>query len=101
MPEWLKGADCKSAAFLLRWFESNPAQYKVWYNYHKPVILLIIEKMLIKNKKIKKNRKLRNFGILNKFLNGVLITKINPTKLLIKNLGYLIIFFQKLSIDKF
>ena len=24
MPEWLKGADCKSADVRLRWFESNP-----------------------------------------------------------------------------
>ena len=55
----------------------------------------------MKNKKIKKNRKLRNFGTLNKFRNGVIITKINPTKLLIKNLGYRITFLQKLSIDKF
>lgn len=23
--EWLKPADCKSAAYALRWFESNPA----------------------------------------------------------------------------
>ncbi|GBR00043.1 hypothetical protein AA102526_2008 [Asaia lannensis NBRC 102526] len=23
MPEWLKGADCKSAGVRLRWFESN------------------------------------------------------------------------------
>ena len=24
VPEWLKGADCKSAGARLRWFESNP-----------------------------------------------------------------------------
>ena len=24
VPEWLKGADCKSAGSRLRWFESNP-----------------------------------------------------------------------------
>ena len=24
VPEWLKGADCKSAGLRLRWFESNP-----------------------------------------------------------------------------
>ena len=24
VPEWLKGADCKSAGVRLRWFESNP-----------------------------------------------------------------------------
>ncbi len=26
VPEWPKGADCKSAGTCLRWFESNPAQ---------------------------------------------------------------------------
>jgi hypothetical protein len=26
VPEWLKGADCKSAGVRLRWFESNPLQ---------------------------------------------------------------------------
>lgn len=30
---------------------------------------------------------MRNFGILNKFLNGVNIIKINPITLLIKNRG--------------
>jgi hypothetical protein len=44
-------------------------------------------------------KKIRNFGILNKFLKGVRITKIKPTKLLIKNLGYLRIFVQKLFIN--
>jgi hypothetical protein len=29
VPEWLKGADCKSAAGTLRWFESNSAQFKL------------------------------------------------------------------------
>lgn len=28
MPEWLKGADCKSAVARLRWFESTPAHHK-------------------------------------------------------------------------
>lgn len=27
MPEWTKGADCKSAGWRLRWFESVPAHY--------------------------------------------------------------------------
>ena len=27
MPEWLKGADCKSAVARLRWFESTPAHH--------------------------------------------------------------------------
>ena len=26
MPEWLMGADCKSAGFRLRWFKSSSAQ---------------------------------------------------------------------------
>jgi hypothetical protein len=37
--------------------------------------------------KMNKNKKIRNFFILNKDLNGVSITKINPVKLLIKNRG--------------
>ena len=37
---------------------------------------------------------IRNFEILNKFLNGVKMTKINPAKLLIKNRGYRAIFVQ-------
>ena len=40
-------------------------------------------------------KKMRSFGILNKFLTGPKITKIDPVKLLIKNLGYLEIFAQK------
>ena len=32
-------------------------------------------------------KKIRNLGILNKFLNGVKITKISPVTLLIKNRG--------------
>ena len=46
-------------------------------------------------------KKIRNLGILNKFLKGVRITKIKPTKLLIKNLGYRRIFVQKLFIKYF
>jgi|AntRauTorckE5430_2_1112549.scaffolds.fasta_scaffold29655_1 hypothetical protein len=45
------------------------------------------EKLIIK--------KIRSFGILNKFLNGAKIIKINPAKLLIKNRGYLEMFVQK------
>ena len=44
-------------------------------------------------------KKIRNLGILNKFLKGVRITKIKPTKLLIKNLGYRRMFVQKLFIN--
>ncbi len=43
--------------------------------------------------------KIRNFGTLNKFLKGAKITKIKPAKLLIKNLGYRRILFQKSFID--
>ena len=40
------------------------------------------------NKKImNKTKKIRNLGILNKFRNGAKITRIKPTKLLIKNRG--------------
>ena len=45
-------------------------------------------------------KKTRNFGTLNKFLNGVKIIIISPTKLLIKNRGYLEILFQKLFIKR-
>ena len=37
----------------------------------------------------------RNFLILNKFRNGVIIIKIKPAKLLIKNRGYRDTFVQK------
>ena len=36
---------------------------------------------------MKKSAITRNFGILNNFLKGVKITKINPVKLLMKKLG--------------
>ena len=56
-------------------------------NFYKPTILIIIlYKSRIINKK-NTTRKMRNFGTLNKFLNGAKITRIKPTKLLIKNLG--------------
>ena len=47
------------------------------------------------NKKQLSSKTIRNFGILNKFLRGAKITKINPAKLLIKNRGYREILFQK------
>ena len=31
MPEWLKGADCKSAGFCLRWFKSSSAQFVIYF----------------------------------------------------------------------
>ena len=40
-----------------------------------------------KTKIIKKSITIRNFGILNSFLKGVKITKINPVKLLMKKPG--------------
>ena len=43
-----------------------------------------------------KNR--RNLGVLNRFLKGVNIIKINPIILLIKNRGYRTILLQKLFI---
>lgn len=57
--------------------------------------------MLKITKKINKIAKVRNFGILNKFLRGLVITKSKPAKLVKKNRGYLIIFFQKFSINKY
>ena len=29
VPEWLKGADCKSVGLRLRWFESIPLHHKI------------------------------------------------------------------------
>jgi hypothetical protein len=48
---------------------------------------------------IKRIRKIRNFGILNKFRKGVRIISTKPNKLLIKNLGYLRMFVQKLFMN--
>ena len=41
----------------------------------------------MQNIRIKIAKKVRNFDVLNKDLNGVSITDINPTTLLIKNRG--------------
>ena len=67
--------------------------------YNPPIFLIIIYKLKILIKKII-IMYIRNFLILNKFLNGVKIIKIRPIRLLTKNLGYREIFFQKLSIEK-
>ena len=94
MPEWLKGADCKSAALfatLVR-IQLDPGIYK-------PVILTIILYIVRIIKLTERIKKSLNLGILNKLRNGVRITKIKPIKLLIKNRGYLIMFFQKLFIN--
>ena len=40
MPEWLKGADCKSANFGLRWFESIPA-HQISYCFYRGVEQLV------------------------------------------------------------
>ena len=61
----------------------------LFYNnkYYKPTIFIIIlYKNPITNKK-NRIKRIRNLGTLNKFLNGAKITKIKPTKLLIKNRG--------------
>ena len=94
MPEWLKGADCKSAALfatLVR-IQLDPENYK-------PVMPIIIRYKVIIIKLIERIKKSLNLGILNKFRKGVRIIKIKPSKLLIKKRGYLIILFQKLFIN--
>ena len=81
MPEWLKGADCKSVAF--RYVGSNPTRP----NFYTPNILLIMVYKVKVNKINIKIRATRNFLILNRFLNGDKIMIIKPVKLLIKNRG--------------
>ena len=81
MPEWLKGADCKSVAF--RYVGSNPTRPKSYT----PIIFLIMVYKVSVNKINVKIRITRNFLILNRFLNGVKIITTRPVKLLIKNRG--------------
>ena len=50
-------------------------------------IFIRIKYKPIKKKIMNKTKKLRNLGIFNKFRNGAKITRIRPTKLLIKNRG--------------
>ena len=86
VPEWLKGADCKSAA--LRYVGSNPTRPIFSFNhFYKPAILLRIMYRSIINIKKAIIITIRNFLILNKFLKGAKITKIRPAKLLIKKRG--------------
>ena len=92
MPEWLKGADCKSVAFC--YVGSNPTRPNTCYAY-KAVMLLIIINRSINDTKIKDNKINLNFFILNKFRKGAKIIKINPAKLLIKKRGYRDTLFQK------
>ena len=94
MPEWLKGADCKSAALfatLVR-IQLDPKIYK-------PVILISTVYIIRIIKLTEKTKKSLNLGILNKFRKGVRMIRIKPIKLLTKNRGYLTMFFQKLFIN--
>ena len=95
MPEWLKGADCKSAAF--RYVGSNPTRPNEIYLYI-PIIFIRIKDNNPNINKIPNTKSIRNLGLLKKFLKGVIITKIKPRKLLMKNRGYLKMFVQKLFI---
>jgi hypothetical protein len=45
------------------------------------------------------NKITRNFGTLNKFLSGAIITRIDPVTLLIKKLGYREMLVQKSLIE--
>jgi hypothetical protein len=68
------------------------------FTVYKPTILRIMKYKPEIKTKLKEIKNKRNLGVLNKFLNGVIITNINPIILLIKNRGYLIILVQKLFI---
>ena len=81
MPEWLKGADCKSVAF--RYVGSNPTRPR----FYNPIIFWIIVYKVNVNKINAKIKMRRNFLILNRFLNGVKIIMTRPVKLLMKNRG--------------
>ena len=81
MPEWLKGADCKSVAF--RYVGSNPTRPK----FYTPIIFMIIVYKVSINKINVEIKITRNFLILNRFLNGVKMIIIRPVRLLIKNRG--------------
>ena len=110
MPEWLKGADCKSAAscyvgsnptrpinylqkfnkyILIKLFSSLLKNFLNLFEsgIYKPTILMMIAYKTAINTRNPTITKIRSFLILNKFLNGAKITKIKPAKLLIKNRG--------------
>jgi hypothetical protein len=55
--------------------------------FYKPAIFLITKYKRIKTNIKNITKVIRNFLILNKFLKGVRITKIEPAKLLMKNRG--------------
>ena len=61
--------------------------YRIYFIFYKTNIFLIIKYKLKQNVTVIRIKKIRNFGILNKFLKGVNIIKINPVTLLIKNRG--------------
>ncbi len=84
MPEWLKGADCKSAAY--RYVGSNPTRPIFFQNYNATILFKISDNIIINNK-TNTIKKTRDLGFLNRFRKGVIITSSNPTKLLIKNRG--------------
>ena len=88
MPEWLKGADCKSAAY--RYVGSNPTRPIFFFIFNKiynATILFKIRDSTTKNNKTNITKNTRDLGFLNKFRKGVTITSNNPIKLLIKNRG--------------
>ena len=61
--------------------------YKIEISLYKPVIFTRIKYKIPRVPKKIIGRIKRNFLILNKFLNGAIIIKIKPIRLLIKNLG--------------
>ena len=92
MSEWLKETDCKSVALHATLVRIQPGpfkhflKYKFFYSY-KPDIFRITVYKRSKIIKIDRIKIIRNLGILNKFRKGAKITKMEPTKLLIKNRG--------------
>ena len=82
---------------MLRWFESNPAQSKrkLIVKGYSPVMFRIVKYNSKPNTKQLTNKKARNFGTLNKFLSGDIITRIDPVTLLIKKRGYREMLVQK------
>ena len=62
---------------------------------YKAVIFARIKYNKIINPRNERITRIRNFGTLNKFLNGAKIIKIRPIRLLIKKRGYRDILFQK------
>lgn len=79
-----KISSIKTNISLIKFFLSRG---KVLKKCYKPVILVKILYKIVLNKINNIGKIKRNFFILNKFLNGVRMTKIKPAKLLIKNRG--------------